>query len=220
MQWLEFGLVGDTGLFPGCENIMLWRCYTTKFNLDWRTNNWVVGSGVRCCATEPQLGWRIEVPFTHLLKSGTQKGLRWWVAIVIVITFYSKFGFVRRQRRGLSSPAATCLRQPGKLWIPIFLIFGLTRPGIEPEFTVSVAEALSTRPYDWLDGRLYNSAGMKLSGVELRSRFSTNTKFSVTFKNYFHAFVWIATIEKIKLAAFGVWVRYLPAVPSPSLVSL
>ena len=27
-----------------------------------------------------------------------------------------------------------------------FIIFGLTRPGIETEFTVSVADALSTRP--------------------------------------------------------------------------
>ena len=37
-------------------------------------------------------------------------------------------------------------RQAGKLWIPIFIIFGLTRPGIEPESTASVADALSTRP--------------------------------------------------------------------------
>ena len=37
-------------------------------------------------------------------------------------------------------------RQVGKLWIPIFIVFGLTRPGIEPESTASVADALSTRP--------------------------------------------------------------------------
>ena len=37
-------------------------------------------------------------------------------------------------------------RQAGKLWIPIFIVFGLTRLGIEPKFTVSVADALSTRP--------------------------------------------------------------------------
>ena len=30
-------------------------------------------------------------------------------------------------------------RQAGKLWIPIFIFFGLTRPETEPEFTVSVA---------------------------------------------------------------------------------
>ena len=36
-------------------------------------------------------------------------------------------------------------RQAGKLLIPIFIVFGLTRSGIEPEFTVSVADALSTR---------------------------------------------------------------------------
>ena len=37
-------------------------------------------------------------------------------------------------------------RQAGKLWIPIFIVFGLTRPGIEPESTASVEDALSTRP--------------------------------------------------------------------------
>ena len=37
-------------------------------------------------------------------------------------------------------------RQAGKLWIPIFIVFGLTRPGIEPESAASVADALSTRP--------------------------------------------------------------------------
>ena len=37
-------------------------------------------------------------------------------------------------------------RQAGKLWIPMFIVFGLTRPGIEPVSTASVADALSTRP--------------------------------------------------------------------------
>ena len=30
--------------------------------------------------------------------------------------------------------------------MPIFIVFGLTRPVIEPESTASVADALSTRP--------------------------------------------------------------------------
>ena len=37
-------------------------------------------------------------------------------------------------------------RQAGKLWTPMFLVFGLIWPGIEPESTVLVEEALSTRP--------------------------------------------------------------------------
>ena len=37
-------------------------------------------------------------------------------------------------------------RQAGKLWIPPFIVFGLTGPGIELESTASVAYALSTRP--------------------------------------------------------------------------
>ena len=37
-------------------------------------------------------------------------------------------------------------RQSGKLWIPIYTVFGLTRRVIEPVSNVSVADALSTRP--------------------------------------------------------------------------
>ena len=37
-------------------------------------------------------------------------------------------------------------RQAGKLWKPIFIVFGLIRPGIRPESTVSVADAPFTRP--------------------------------------------------------------------------
>ena len=40
-------------------------------------------------------------------------------------------------------------RQAGKLYIPIFNVFGLTRPGIEAECTVSVADALSTWESYW-----------------------------------------------------------------------
>ena len=37
-------------------------------------------------------------------------------------------------------------RQAGKLGIPIFKVFGLTRLGIEPGSGVTTADALSTRP--------------------------------------------------------------------------
>ena len=37
-------------------------------------------------------------------------------------------------------------RQAGKLWIPIFIVFGLIRPGIVPDSTVSLADAISTWP--------------------------------------------------------------------------
>ena len=36
-------------------------------------------------------------------------------------------------------------RQAGKLRIPIFIVFGLARPGIEPVSTTSVADALSPK---------------------------------------------------------------------------
>ena len=39
--------------------------------------------------------------------------------------------------------------QARKLWIPIFIVFGLIRPRIEPESIASVADILSTRPLNW-----------------------------------------------------------------------
>ena len=82
---------------------------------------------------------------------------------VIVITFYSPsclgqetvkgpFGLrvklppVYHSRRRLHTLPLIAERQAGKLRIPIFIVFGLTRPGIEPESTAAVADALSTRP--------------------------------------------------------------------------
>ena len=38
-------------------------------------------------------------------------------------------------------------RPVGKLWIPVFIVFGLTRPGIEPGYTASVADARPTHQY-------------------------------------------------------------------------
>ena len=40
------------------------------------------------------------------------------------------------------SPILLLERQAGKLWIPIFIVFGLIRPGIKSEATVSVADIL------------------------------------------------------------------------------
>ena len=85
--------------------------------------------------------------------------------IVIVITFYSPNCLGQETAKGPFGlrvklpPAHLCTthggsftlslliaeRQAGKLWIPIFIVFGLTQPGIEPESTASVADALSTR---------------------------------------------------------------------------
>ena len=53
---------------------------------------------------------------------------------------------VYHTRRRLHTVPLIAERQAGKLWIPVFIVFGMTRPGIEPESTVSVADALSTRP--------------------------------------------------------------------------
>ena len=39
-------------------------------------------------------------------------------------------------------------RQAGKLWISVFIVFGLTRPKIKSRSTASAADALSTRPLD------------------------------------------------------------------------
>ena len=53
---------------------------------------------------------------------------------------------VYHTRRRLHTVPLIAERQAGKLWIPIFIVFGLTRLGIEPESTASVADTLSTRP--------------------------------------------------------------------------
>ena len=53
---------------------------------------------------------------------------------------------VYHTRRRLHTIPLIAERQAGKLWIPIFIVFGLTRPRIEPESTASVADALSTQP--------------------------------------------------------------------------
>ena len=45
-------------------------------------------------------------------------------------------------------------RQERKQWKPIFIVFSLTRSGIKPEFTASVADALSTT-----DQKHYNVYG-------------------------------------------------------------
>ena len=86
--------------------------------------------------------------------------------IVLAITFYSLSSHCQETAKETFrsfSQAATCPpvyhtwwrlhtvpliaeRQTGKLRIPIFIVFGLTRPGIEPKSTVSVADAQSTRP--------------------------------------------------------------------------
>ena len=88
-----------------------------------------------------------------------------FIVIVVTVHLYSLVALAGRQRRELSVFASnchlpTCLphtveashcpciagRQAGKLSIPIFKVFGLTRPGSEPVSTVSVADALLTRP--------------------------------------------------------------------------
>ena len=61
-------------------------------------------------------------------------------------SFQSSCSSVNRTRRRLHPAPLIAERQAGKLWIPIFIIFGLTLPGIEPQSTASVADALSTRP--------------------------------------------------------------------------
>ena len=83
--------------------------------------------------------------------------------IITVITYYSPSCLGQEAAKGsfcvriklppvyhirwrLQTVPFIAVRQAGKLWTPIFIVFGLTRPGIEPESTVSVADILSTRP--------------------------------------------------------------------------
>ena len=93
------------------------------------------------------------------------KNYIWWLKnTIIVITFYSLSCLDRETAKGpcglgVKLPPAhlftthgggftlsLCIteRQAGKLLIPIFIVFGLTRPRIEPESTVSVTNPLPT----------------------------------------------------------------------------
>ena len=95
---------------------------------------------------------------------------RWLVFSSILFTKLSWRGDSEGTFRS-SSQAATCPpvyhtrwrlytvpliadHQAGKLWIPIFVEFGLTRSGIEPVGTVSVADALSTWPLIGFIGKI------------------------------------------------------------------
>ena len=49
-------------------------------------------------------------------------------------------------RRRLHTVPLIAERYAGKLRIPMFIVFGLTRPEIKPASTALVADALSTRP--------------------------------------------------------------------------
>ena len=102
--------------------------------------------------------------------SSKQRMKRAKVAFVIVITFYSPSCLGQETAKGLFGlrvelpPVDLALRKlhavpliaerkAAKLWIPIFIVSGLTRPRIKPESTVSVTNALSTRPLiDYVKG--------------------------------------------------------------------
>ena len=84
-----------------------------------------------------------------------------FICFVIVITFYSgsclgkekakgpfglwvKLPHVYHAGRRFHTVPLIAKRQAGKLWIPIFIVFGMSQSRIEPKFTASVADALST----------------------------------------------------------------------------
>ena len=100
----------------------------------------------------------------------------------IVITFYSgqetakgPFGLqvklppahapVYHTRRRLHTVPLIAERQAGKLWIPIFAVFGMTRPGIEPKSTASVADAMysDNRLFSWQNNNLQEKFSSGLS---------------------------------------------------------
>ena len=96
-------------------------------------------------------------------QDGVKSPYLFVVSKQIVITFYSPsclgqeiakglFGLKRvklppvyHTRRRLHTVPLTAKRQTTKQWIPNLIVFGLTQPGIEPEYTDSVADVQSTR---------------------------------------------------------------------------
>ena len=70
-------------------------------------------------------------------------------------------------------------RQARKLWIPIFIVFGLTRPGIELVSTASVADVLSTRPLigSYLRGSTFCSFKVTRPILKQQKTNKTDTKY-------------------------------------------
>ena len=78
----------------------------------------------------------LKVHFIHQLALARRKG---------IFCLRVKLPPVYHARWKLHTFPFNAERQATKLWIPIFLVFGLTRPEIEPEFTVPVTDSLSTQ---------------------------------------------------------------------------
>ena len=75
-------------------------------------------------------------------------------------------------------------RQAEKLWIPIFIVFALTRPEIKPESTVSIADTLSIPP---LIGFLNQDPGIS---KRIQQQCWNVTSFCTTF-TIWHKFVFM-----------------------------
>ena len=92
-------------------------------------------------------------------------GLKLAIILIVTIYLFTKLSWPGNSTGSLQSwsQTATCSlstahgwelhtvsfiagHQARKLRIPIVIVFGLTQPRIESEFTVSVADAQSTRP--------------------------------------------------------------------------
>ena len=87
-----------------------------------------------------------------MLPHSREKSFMFQVCNATSNYIYSQIAFARRQQKGISVFELSCHLptecQAGKLLISIFIVFGLARPGIEPQSTVSVADALFTRPQE------------------------------------------------------------------------
>ena len=114
--------------------------------------------GLHLCTLQYNTLSHCQVPISSTVQFNIFK-----FSVVIVITFYlpNCLGQDSEGTFRSSSQDATCPpvyhtwwrlntvplfaeRQAGKLWIPIFMVFGLTQSGIKPESTFSVADAASS----------------------------------------------------------------------------
>ena len=78
--------------------------------------------------------------FTKLFEPEESEGIFWSSSQASI------YPPVSHTRRKLRTVALIAESQAWKLWIPIFIVFGLTWLRIESESTASVADALSSRP--------------------------------------------------------------------------
>ena len=89
-----------------------------------------------------QCAWQYKILYTYILVRRQQRDIS-----VFESSCHLPMHLFTKHDGGFTLTLFNAERHAGKLKIPIFIVFGLIRLGIEPTFTVSTADALSIQPF-------------------------------------------------------------------------